>query len=85
MNENELAISTLKKAVAISPDSMANKIWLVSALVEEGFVDDAEQVAEEVMRTEPKFSAADGIQTRFKDATLNERILRNLLTAGLSE
>ncbi len=84
MNENELAMSTLKKAVEIFPESTSTKIWLVSTLVEEGFDDESKQVAEEIMRIDPGFSAS-GFQLKFKDATLNEKLHRNLLKAGLPE
>ncbi len=85
MKEHELAISTLKEGVELEPDSPLSKAWLTSALVDVGLLEEAKSVAGEVMRIEPNFSARNWKDLVFKDAAVKERIIENLLKAGLPE
>lgn len=84
MGDNELAVQHLKEAVKREPDGPAIKPWLTSALIETG-QDEAKTVAEDILRIEPDFSATKWAETFrfFPDETAVERILANLLKAGL--
>ena len=83
--ELDLAISTLRKAVVLEPDSAFGRVWLTSALIDAGLVEDARQVAREIMRVDRKFSVTNWRGAQFRDTTLNKKIFDNLLTAGLPE
>jgi adenylate cyclase len=81
--ELDLAIRTLRKALVLEPDSAYGRVWLTSALIDAGLVEDARQVAREIMRVDRKFSVTNWRGAQFRDTTLNKRIFDNLLTAGL--
>ena len=86
MDENELAIQNLKEAVKREPDGPTYKPWLTSALIEAG-QDESKWVVVDVLRVEPEFSATRWAETFrfFSDETVVERLLANLLMAGLPE
>ena len=86
MGDNELAIQHLKEAVKREPEGPVYKPWLTSALIEAG-QDEAKRIAEDVLRVEPEFSATTWTEAfRFvRDETVVERLLANLLKAGLPE
>ena len=52
-------------------------------LVEVGRVDDARQLAAEVIRIDPAFTATDYQGAIFKDSAISKRIVANLLKAGI--
>jgi len=81
--ELDLAIRTLRKALVLEPDSTFGRVWLTSALIDAGLVEDARQVAREIMRVDRKFSVTNWRGAQFRDTTLNKKIFDNLLTAGL--
>jgi hypothetical protein len=81
--ELDLAIRTLRKALVLEPDSTFGRVWLTSALIDAGLVEDARQVAREIMRVDRKFSVTNWRGAQFRDTTLNKKIIDNLLTAGL--
>lgn len=83
MGEQDLAISTLEQAVAKEPDSAFTRVWLACALVEAGLQSDAALVAREAMRIDPTFTATDFQRAEFKDPKVGEKIVKNLLRAGL--
>ncbi len=83
--ELDLAISTLRRAVALEPESTFGRAWLTSALVSAGMNEEAEQVAREIMKIDRKFSASRWRGAQFKDATINRKILKNLQQAGLPD
>lgn len=85
MNEINLAISTLRKAVAVDPDTISTKIWLTSALVEGGRLEDAKKIAENIMAIEPSYSVEKGVPGRFKDPIRRQNVAKNLVAAGLPE
>lgn len=85
MNELDLAMSTLRKAVVLESDSTYGRVWLTSALVDVGLMEDAKRVARDITRIDRKFSVANWHGAQFKDVTLNKRILESLLKAGLPE
>ena len=85
MNELDLAISTFQEAIVMDPDPAFARIYLTSALIEVGLVEDAEQVAREVMRIERSFSVKNWQGAQFKDAKIGEKIIDNLIKAGLPE
>ena len=86
MGDNELAIQNLEEAVKREPDGLTYKPWLTSALIEAG-QDEWKGVAEDVLRVDSEFSATRWAETfRFsRDQTVVERLLANLLEAGLPD
>ncbi len=87
MNELDLAIGTFQKAIALEPDSAFSRIYLTSAFVEAGLMEDARQIARESISIERNFSVRNWRRggAQFKDAKIGEKIIENLLKAGLSE
>jgi len=87
MNELDLAISTFQEAIAMEPDSAFARTYLTSAFVEVGLMEDARQVAREIMSIERNFSVRTWRRggAQFKDAKIGETIIENLLKAGLPE
>ena len=81
----DLAISTLRRAVALEPDSTLGRAWLTSALISVGMNEKAEQVARDIMNIDRRFSASRWRGAQFKDVTLNQRVLENLRKAGLPD
>jgi adenylate cyclase len=85
INDLDLAISTFQDAIAMDPDSAFARFYLASALVEAGLVENAKQIAREIMRIERNFSATSWQGAQFKDARLREKTIKNLIEAGLPE
>ncbi len=85
IGKNDRAISTLREAVRMEPDSALPRIYLTIVLVEAGLSEDARQVAQEIMRIDRHFSVKNWYGAQFKDANLKQRILGHLLCAGLPE
>lgn len=67
----------------MEPDAAFARIYLTSALVEVGLVEDAKQIAREIMGIERGFSATNWQGAQFKDARLREKMTDNLIKAGL--
>ncbi len=78
--DNEEAIFNLEQAAERMPDSVIPRLWLVSALVELGRLDEASSVARVVLDIEPDFSAAHWSKS-FKSKT-HARLKDNMLAAG---
>ena len=53
--EQELAISAYRRAIDSGPESPIGRVFLASALIEVGLVEEAETVAREVLRLDPTF------------------------------
>jgi adenylate cyclase len=85
MDKQDLAIETLREAVAMEPDSAFARVWLACALIEANQEEEANLVAREVIRIDPTFTASDYQGAEFKDPKIGERIIQNLLRAGFSE
>ncbi len=83
MDDQDRAISTLKEAVAMEPDSAFARVWLCCALVEAGLIEDAREVAKEVLRIDPTFIATNYQGAIFKDPEIGKKIIENLLQAGI--
>jgi TolB-like protein len=76
----------LREAVNREPDSILSRVWLISAQVESGLIDESEQTASDVLRIEPEFSSLHWITSiGFQDTATVSRLLRNLTKAGLPE
>ena len=84
-SENELAISTLREAIAMEPGSALARPYIISALVEAGLVDEAKQVAREVIRIEPSFTLSRWPGANFKNVAIKAKITSNLIEVGLLE
>ena len=84
-NQQDLAVKTLRQAVAMEPESAFARPYLISALVETGLLDDAKQIAREVMRIERNFSTSNWRSAEFRDAKIKKMIIDNLVKAGLPE
>jgi len=82
-NENEHAISVLKKAVEREPNSHLARVWLTSALFEVGEYNEANEIAETILAIEPDFSVESW--SKEFDAELVARVCANLTGAGLPE
>lgn len=84
-SKHELAIQAFREAIEKEPDSVLAKLWLTSALIESGSLDDARETAREVTRIERNFSLANWQGAQFKDTETKSRIIGNLIKAGLPE
>lgn len=82
-DEQDSAIRTFQEAIAAEPGSAWSRIYLTGALVEAGAMEDARDVAREVLRIEPSFSVARWGGLQFKNEQVRERIIDNLVKAGL--
>ena len=87
MDEPNLAIGAFQEAIAIEPGSAFARLYLTSAFVEVGLMEDAKQIARESMSIERDFSVRNWQRggARFKNAKIGEKIIENLLEAGLPE
>ena len=83
LGDQAAAEETFLKAISLQPDSAFPRIYLVSTLVEAGRLEDALQMAREVVGIEHNFSVGGWRGAQFRDAALRERIHDNLLRAGL--
>jgi adenylate cyclase len=81
--DNESAIYTLRQAIKREPGSHLPRLWLVSALVELGKLDEAHVVSKEVLDIEPNFSAVSWANS-FKSKT-HANLKDNLFAAGFRE
>jgi len=81
----KLAVSALQFVADREPDSVHPRIYLISALVESGRLDDARQVAREVLSLQPDFSIVPWHAIRFKDPDFRAQTINNLVQAGLPE
>jgi tetratricopeptide (TPR) repeat protein len=79
--DNEDAIFNLEQAAERMPESVIPRLWLISALVESGRLDQARSIARVVLDIEPGFSAANWASS-FKSKT-HAGLKDNLLAAGL--
>ena len=85
MNKLDLAIEKLEDAIAMEPEPAFARIYMTSALVEAGKMDEAEQIAREVMRIERSFSVRNWQGVQFKNAEIRERMTTSLRKAGLPD
>jgi TolB-like protein/cytochrome c-type biogenesis protein CcmH/NrfG len=81
IGDNEKAISILERAAEREPESILSHIWLASALVEAGRLDEAQPISKAILDLEPTFSVGRWIKS-FK-APPHKKLLDNLLSAGL--
>jgi len=80
------AVKILHEAVSREPDSTLSRIWLISAQVESGLINESEKTASDVLRIEPEFSSLKWIRgVGFQDSATLSRLLSNLTKAGLPE
>jgi adenylate cyclase len=87
MGKQDLALSTLKKAVEQEPDSALASVWLANILADAELLDEAKAAAEKVLSIDPTFTLTRGVRgiCFYKDPALNEKLLENLRKAGLPE
>lgn len=81
--DNPAAIFALEQAILREPGSHLNHVWLTSALVDEGKLDDARSVASKVLEIDPAFSI--GSWSQGFHSTTHLHIRDNLLAVGLPE
>ena len=81
--ELEVAISTLRNAVDVGPDSVLQRVYLVSALVQSNHAKDAQQMAREVLGLQRGFLISCWHGVRFQDPLFRAEIIANLKQAGL--
>jgi len=84
-DDTETAISTLHSAVAKEPESNWSRVYLVSALVDSGRIDEAQHLARTVISLELDYSVAQWHGARFKDPDIRAKTIENLRRAGLPE
>ncbi len=83
IGDNEAAISTLEQAAERMPESVIPRLWLVSALVESGRLDQARSASRAIIDIEPDFSALNWAES-FSSKT-HARLKENMLAAGFLE
>ena len=81
--DNDVAIYTLQKAIERESGSHLPRLWLASALVELGKLDEAHAVSKAVLDIEPNFSAVSWANS-FKSKS-HANLKDNLFAAGFSE
>ncbi len=81
--DNEAAISTLEQAAEREPDSILSRLWLASALVEMGMLDDARAVSKTGMDIDPAFDVMSWANSFSSKSHM--RLKDNLLAAGFPE
>ena len=81
--DNEAAISALEQAAEREPDSVLSRLWLASALVEMGRLDDAREVSKTGIDIEPAFDVMSWANSFSSKSHL--RLKGNLLAAGFLE
>jgi adenylate cyclase len=81
--DNEAAISALEQAAEREPDSVLSRLWLASALVEMGRLDDAREVSKAGIDIEPAFDVMSWANSFSSKSHL--RLKGNLLAAGFLE
>ncbi len=80
------AVRILHEAVNREPESILSRVWLISAQVESGLIDESEQTATDVLRIEPEFSSLNWIKSvGFQDTSTLSKLLSNLTKSGLPE
>ena len=79
-NENPEAIDALEKAAASMPESVLPRLWLVSALVDSGRLEEASAMSKQVRDLDPEFSALSWADS-FKSKT-HKRLKKNVRVAG---
>ena len=87
MGKQDLAVSTLKKAVEQEPDSALASVGLAFILADGELLDEAKAAAEKVLSIDPTFTLTRGAPgiCFYEDPALNEKVLENLRKAGLPE
>ena len=87
MGKQDLAVSTLKKAVEQEPDSALASVRLANILADADLLDEAKAAAEKVLSIDPTFTLTRGAPGLcfYEDPALNEKVLENLRKAGLPE
>lgn len=83
LGELDAAVGTLNRAIEMEPDSAFARVWLACTLIETGAEEKAKKVAAEVIRIDPGFTATDFQGAEFKDPKIGERVVANLLRAGI--
>lgn len=79
-----LAATVAREILHLVPDTITGRLLLAVALVRDGWVSEARQVAAEVRRIDPEFSATAHLaQQPYRDGAVIERLATDLRTAGL--
>lgn len=81
--DNDAAIHAFEQAIGREPGSHLTHVWLASALVDQGKLDDAQSVSKTVLEIDPAFSVESWSESFHSTAHLHIR--DNLLVAGLPE
>ena len=81
--DNEAAISALEQATEREPDSVLSRLWLASAFVEMGRLDDARAVLKTGIDIEPAFDVMSWANSFSSKSHM--RLKDNLLAAGFPE
>ena len=85
MNQQALAITTLRKGVELDPEAPLCRLWLASALVETSELHEAKSVGLEALRCEPTFSVSEWGDLSFKDPAIRRKVVKRLVAAGLPD
>jgi TolB-like protein/tetratricopeptide (TPR) repeat protein len=83
LGDNDSAISILELAAQREPESVLSHIWLASALIEVGRLDEARSIANKIQSLEPMFSVEGW--TKSLKSSEHRRLVNNLLGAGLQK
>ncbi|MEE8396376.1 MAG: tetratricopeptide repeat protein, partial [bacterium] len=77
-------VAALRQAVAVDPELTTVRFALISILLAAGLPDEARTEAKNLAEVDPRFSLeAYARALPFRDAEVNERVLKNLSEAGL--
>ena len=87
MGENDLALSALREAIKLEPDSALTSVFLAGFLAEVGLINEAKATVDKVLSIDPTFTSTRGMAgiCFYKDPALNEKALVNLRKAGLPD
>ncbi|MEE9597715.1 MAG: tetratricopeptide repeat protein, partial [Acidiferrobacterales bacterium] len=85
LGETDKAIGVLNELVALAPESPMPRLSLVAVLTKGGLSKEAKTVAGDVLRLEPTISVKGFVQGYHHDPAEREKLLTNLLEAGLPE
>jgi len=83
LGDHEAAIPAIAYAIKREPKSYQPRVWLISALVETGRLEEAAVMKEKVMEMSPTFSVASWTKTYRAES--HSRLKDNLNAAGLPD
>ena len=84
MGSLDHAISRLREAVVLVPDSAFARLYLIAALTEAGLTEEAKKIAAEISQVQPDFSLARWPGVHFAAPGFGKRLAYSISEAGVS-